>query len=69
MMAGPEKLALHAAIWPDDHTTSRYAQVLSTYGLETEVSLGDALFIPRGWWHSVKGVGEGITASVNWWFR
>ncbi|KAK5453142.1 hypothetical protein LTR20_010908 [Exophiala xenobiotica] len=70
MMAGPEKIALHAAIWPDDdHTTSRYAQVLSTYGLETEVSLGDALFIPRGWWHSVKGVGEGITASVNWWFR
>ncbi|KAK5464927.1 hypothetical protein LTS15_001490 [Exophiala xenobiotica] len=59
MMAGPEKIALHAAIWPDDdHTTSRYAHVLSTYGLETEVSLGDALFIPRGWWHSVKGVGE-----------
>ncbi|KAI1616943.1 cupin-like domain-containing protein [Exophiala viscosa] len=69
MMAGPEKLALHEAIWTDDPSVNRYADVLATYSLETEVELGDALFIPKGWWHSVKGVGEGITASVNWWFR
>jgi len=34
-----------------------------------EVSPGDALFIPKGWWHSIKSVGIGVTASVNWWFR
>lgn len=69
MMAGPEKFALHEAIWTDDPSANRYADVLATYALETEVALGDALFIPKGWWHSVKGVGEGVTASVNWWFR
>ncbi|KIV79116.1 hypothetical protein PV11_06700 [Exophiala sideris] len=69
MMAGPEKLALHNAVWTDNPSANRYADVLATYALKTEVELGDALFIPKGWWHSVKGVGEGITASVNWWFR
>ncbi|KAK4944429.1 hypothetical protein LTR10_016103 [Elasticomyces elasticus] len=69
MMAGPEKLVLHNAVWTDNPSANRYADVLATYALETEVELGDALFIPKGWWHSVKGVGEGITASVNWWFR
>ncbi|RMD44720.1 hypothetical protein DV735_g392, partial [Chaetothyriales sp. CBS 134920] len=29
----------------------------------------EALFIPKHWWHSVKGVGGGVTASANWWFR
>ncbi|KIW10541.1 hypothetical protein PV08_11505 [Exophiala spinifera] len=87
MMVGPEKVALHDAIWLDDDdddydnhvdsdtdddkpkTKNRYSDVLRTYGLETHLQLGDALFIPKGWWHSVKGVGHGVTASVNWWFR
>ena len=32
---------------------------------------GTALFIPLGWWHSVRSVGTTgtMTASVNWWFR
>jgi len=30
---------------------------------------GDGMFIPKGWWHSVKGVGKGIIGSANWWFR
>lgn len=39
------------------------------WGYEVLLGRGDALFIPKGWWHSVKGVGEGVTGSVNWWFR
>lgn len=69
MMSGPEKRPLHDAIWSDDSDDNRYADVLRTHGLETQVELGDAVFIPTAWWHSVKGVGEGVTASANWWFR
>jgi hypothetical protein len=32
---------------------------------------GDALFIPRGWYHSVRSLGtyvQGINVSANWWF-
>ncbi|KAL6246906.1 hypothetical protein RBB50_006213 [Rhinocladiella similis] len=69
MMAGPEKEALHDAVWAESGRDNRYSHVIRTYGLETALELGDALFIPKGWWHSVKGVGQGVTASVNWWFR
>ncbi|KEF56476.1 uncharacterized protein A1O9_08057 [Exophiala aquamarina CBS 119918] len=82
MMSGPEKAVLHAAIWPSEsgsndstdspsHTRAPppYAQLLSRYAQETTLSTGDALFIPKGWWHSVKGIGAGVTASANWWFR
>lgn len=36
---------------------------------EVDLQPGEAVFIPTGWWHSVKGTGRGVTASVNWWFR
>jgi len=58
MMEGPERDALDEAVWRDGRE-----------GFEVEVSPGDALFIPKGWWHSIKSVGIGVTASVNWWFR
>jgi hypothetical protein len=58
MMEGPERKALDEAVWGDDRD-----------GFEVEVSPGDALFIPKGWWHSIKSAGTGVTASVNWWFR
>jgi hypothetical protein len=35
------------------------------HGYEVELHAGDGLFIPVGWWHSIKGVGHGITASVR----
>lgn len=70
MMAGPQKKALHDAVWDD---ASPYATLMREYGLQTTLGLGDALFTPKGWWHSVKGVALGsagsVTASVNWWFR
>jgi len=54
---------------PSQDSPSRYTALLGTYAQEATLGMGDALFIPKGWWHSVKGVGPGITASANWWFR
>jgi hypothetical protein len=34
-------------------------------GFEIEVEAGDGVFIPKGWWHTVRGVGTGINASVS----
>ena len=34
-------------------------------GVEARLEPGDGLFIPKGWWHSIKGVGQGVNASVS----
>jgi hypothetical protein len=60
MMEGPERNALDEAVW---------GRSSSIDGLEAIVSPGDAIFIPQGWWHSIKSIGTEITGSVNWWFR
>ena len=60
MMEGPERAALDEAVWGKDANGEGY---------DAMVNPGDALFIPNGWWHSIKSVGGGVTASVNWWFR
>ena len=65
MMKGEEKRLLEDKVW-NDHPVSDEA---GEAGYEAHVGRGDGLFIPKGWWHSVKGVGDGITGSVNWWFR
>lgn len=65
MMKGQEKRLLEDQVWNDTSAPDEAGEV----GYEAHVGRGDGLFIPKGWWHSVKGVGEGITASVNWWFR
>jgi hypothetical protein len=62
MMQGEERRVLEAVVWGDEGDEGRD-------GWEAELESGDALFIPKGWWHSVKGVGDGINGSVNWWFR
>uniref|UniRef100_L2FCI3 JmjC domain-containing protein n=1 Tax=Colletotrichum fructicola (strain Nara gc5) TaxID=1213859 RepID=L2FCI3_COLFN len=62
MMEGRERVVLNTAVWgmegPEDL-------------VEAKLDPGDALFIPKGWWHSVKsGHHDGrLNASVNWWFR
>ncbi|PYI10362.1 JmjC domain protein [Aspergillus sclerotiicarbonarius CBS 121057] len=63
MMQGQERALLEQAVW-DDATA-----VAGLDGYEACLEAGDGMFIPRGWWHSIKGVGTGVTASVNWWFR
>ena len=80
MMKGQDRLLLEAMIWNDTQN-----QELVFTGFEADLEAGDALFIPNGWWHSIRSVGNGITASVgllftknltvllsfqvNWWFR
>ncbi|KAK1767798.1 hypothetical protein QBC33DRAFT_59192 [Phialemonium atrogriseum] len=62
MMQGPERLLLHDAIWGEEATADIQ---------EARLDAGDALYIPKGWWHSVKsGFRDGrLNGSVNWWFR
>lgn len=62
MMQGQEKELLEKEVWSDGEDTMGGAW-------QAELETGDALFIPKGWWHSVKGLGEEINGSVNWWFR
>lgn len=63
MMEGDERRALHDAVWEASPPTDQMYPV--------SLDAGDALFIPEGWWHSVKsGESDGkLNCSVNWWFR
>ncbi|KAF4971108.1 hypothetical protein FSARC_1999 [Fusarium sarcochroum] len=63
MMQGDEREALYDAVWG--------AGPLPTGTYEADLGPGDALFIPNGWWHSVKSKGTNghLNGSVNWWFR
>lgn len=65
MMKGEEKRILEVEIW-DVASRSEDEEDL---GWEAHVWGGDGLFIPKGWWHSIKGVDGGVLGSVNWWFR
>ncbi|KAL8684899.1 MAG: hypothetical protein Q9224_006076 [Gallowayella concinna] len=61
MMKGQEKRLLEAEIWSDNTACPDE----DTVGLEAELDSGQSLFIPQGWWHSVKSVGTGCTGSVS----
>ncbi|OKL58792.1 hypothetical protein UA08_05717 [Talaromyces atroroseus] len=73
MMQGSERVLLERAVWGDASSSSvpstGVVRAQNHIGYDVILERGDSLFIPKGWWHSIKGVGEGITASVNWWFR
>ncbi|KAI2466885.1 Clavaminate synthase-like protein [Annulohypoxylon bovei var. microspora] len=61
MMEGRERQLLHDATWGDESVS------------EVLLNPTDALFIPKGWWHTVASNGVhaqgALNASVNWWFR
>jgi hypothetical protein len=57
MMQGGERALLDEAVWGDDERV-----------FEAKLGAGDGLFIPKGWWHSIKGVGEDVTGSVSAFF-
>ncbi len=61
MMQGEEARLFDDIIWNDE----THGDKVASMGYEAQLAQGDGLFIPRGWWHSVKGVGSGITASVS----
>lgn len=58
MMQGQERALLDERVWGDSASAG-------SDGYEAHLDAGDGLFIPKGWWHSIKGVGEGVTASVS----
>jgi hypothetical protein len=64
MMVGEENQILEDWAWgeadqgPDD-------QDGPISGFELKLETGDGVFIPKGWWHTVRGVGTGINASVS----
>lgn len=67
MMQGPERVLLEKVVWDDgDHPGAPQAgaMVPDKGGYEARLGPGDGLFIPKGWWHSIKGIGEGVTGSV-----
>ncbi|OJJ44807.1 hypothetical protein ASPZODRAFT_18370 [Penicilliopsis zonata CBS 506.65] len=68
MMQGQEREIIEQLVW-NDVDPSQLTSVSDSWGYEARLEAGDGLFIPNGWWHSIKGVGNGVTASVNWWFR
>lgn len=72
MMAGEGRAALDAVVWDNlavvnPQEEGNHDSVV--VGYEAVLDAGDGIFIPKGWWHSIKGVGDGIVGSVNWWFR
>jgi hypothetical protein len=61
MMQGEERMLLDKMVWESPVSAGSDAGV----GFEARLGVGDGLFIPKGWWHSIKGVGEGVTGSVS----
>ncbi|KAF3389310.1 Lysine-specific demethylase JMJ30 [Penicillium rolfsii] len=61
MMQGQERALLDERVWGDSASAGSEGS-----GYEVHLEAGDGLFIPKGWWHSIKGVGEGVTASVTY---
>lgn len=71
---GGERDALEEAVWGSAEGREGTGEGLKRVAWEATLGRGDALFIPRGWWHAVRGRKEGdeaeqVNASVNWWFR
>ncbi|EFE39860.1 hypothetical protein TRV_05445 [Trichophyton verrucosum HKI 0517] len=65
MMKGAERQLLDHAVWDNNNNEHTSGTTQENVGYDAILQPGDALFIPTGWWHSIKGVGQGITASVS----
>ena len=68
-MRGDELMGLEgkladSVVWDTD-CGQKEAELDEIEGFEATLEAGDGLFIPQGWWHSVRGVGSGINASVS----
>ncbi|KAH8840997.1 hypothetical protein MCOR07_003284 [Pyricularia oryzae] len=68
LLDGPEATALDDAVWGPD--ADQMPEMV-----EVTLNPDESLFIPKGWWHSVKSLNPGtafnglLNVSVNYWFR
>ncbi|KAI6382870.1 hypothetical protein MCOR25_000386 [Pyricularia grisea] len=68
LLDGPEATALDEAVWGPD--ADRMPEMI-----EARLNPDESIFIPQGWWHSVKSFNSGaalsglLNVSVNYWFR
>lgn len=62
IMVGMESVLTEEVVWGEE---SDEEQMEKMDGIEAELGPGDGLFIPKGWWHSIKGIGKGVNASVS----
>ncbi|KAF2120971.1 hypothetical protein BDV96DRAFT_641610 [Lophiotrema nucula] len=58
MMVGEEAERLENAVWGDNEDSDTTAS-----GWEAHLESGQALYVPLGYWHAVRGVGRGVNAS------
>jgi hypothetical protein len=72
MMVGLERAILNDFMWGEGNCTEiseNQVERTDLQGFETTLAAGDGVFIPKSWWHSVRGIGDhsdGINASVSW---
>jgi hypothetical protein len=59
------KEAEHVEMWLWDDEQHRSSVETEVTCLEALVKENEGLYIPRGWWHSVRGVGAGINTSAS----
>lgn len=67
MMHGHQRMHLEKLVWGDEEAGEfdREIGAATAKGFEVKLGKGDGVFIPKGWWHAVKGVGQGgVSASV-----
>lgn len=67
LWSGLKRRASYSQVYPDrpDLTTFPKFQVALQQKCEVTLNPGDILFIPVGWWHEVRSMGEGVVCSVN----
>lgn len=68
-MIGDEREGLDEIVWGerDGSITGDRKEREGWEGFDGVLDAGDAVFLPMGWWHSLKGVGEGVVGSVSGW--